>query len=225
MKKQPKDNYSLCIDGQILDKNYNKLDQDQIIYYQSIMDNMVVCVNSCAGTGKTFIAILSALELFRQGKFNHIYYIRIPDDRSLRLGFLPGDDIEKQSIYFRPFYDACNKLGIMSESIDDAIEDQSIILSTDISLRGANIEKSFVIIDESQNGSLQDLKLILTRIADNCKVVMIGHSNQVDNFKKSNDHAFEKYIDHLCQKPWAKECKLVKNYRGQLSSWADKLEI
>lgn len=214
---------SLIINSKELDRAYNKLDEDQLYYFKSFNNHLISCVNAPSGSGKTFVAILKALQTFNEGEVNRIYYIRIPDDRSLRLGYLPGTSDDKQSIYTLPFYNACNNLGIRDEEIDMARNNNEIVLCTDISLRGTNINNAFVIIDEAQNGRLSDLKLILTRISDTCKVALIGHSAQYDNFKGTNEKAFEKYINHLTKKSWAIECKLNKNYRGKLSTWADEL--
>ena len=203
---------SLVINSKELDRAYKKLDKDQLDYFNSFSNHIITCVNAASGSGKTFVAVLAALQAFR-----------IPDDRSLRLGYLPGSSDDKQSIYTTPFYNACTSLGLREEDIDIARDNNEIVLCTDIVLRGTNICNAFVIIDEAQNGRLSDLKLILTRISDNCKVALIGHSAQYDNFKGTNEKAFEKYIEHLTKKSWAIECKLTKNYRGKLSSWADEL--
>lgn len=209
-----------------LDRYYNRLDKHQKAYYQSLLDKAasVVCVDSPAGTGKTTIAVMAGLQLLQQGEVDKIYYIRFADDRSLRLGFLPGDTVDKTSIYMTPFYDACLELGVDKFHVDAMITQEQIVLCTDIAMRGINISKSFVIIDESQNARFNDLKLVLTRIKDDCKVALIGHSLQCDNFKGKNEKAFLLYIDHLCKKNWAVRCELPINYRGRISSWADVLQ-
>lgn len=223
MNKHQKNNSSLVIDSKALDKAYKRLDPDQVNFYEAAFKYPMVCCNAPAGCGKTLVAVLASLELLNEGIIDKIYYIRIPDDRSLRLGFLPGTEDEKQYIYTAPFYDACSSLGIQPEMIDDAKIDGTIVTCTDIVMRGMNINKSSVIIDESQNGRLSDLKLILTRLSDNCKCFLLGHAKQYDNFKGENDHAFERYIEHLCTQSWAINCKLTKNHRGKISQWADNL--
>lgn len=214
---------SLEIDNKTIDRSRDKLDDDQKKYYDSFDEYSVVCVDAPAGTGKTYVAVMKALYLYSIGKINKIFYIRIPDDRSLRMGFLPGTEEEKQAIYTAPFYCICEYLGIQPEMIDEAVENREIILTTDVALRGVTIDNSFVIIDEAQNGNISDLKLILTRITDRCKVALIGQSSQYDN-KSMSDHAFRKYIDHFATRKWAIECRLTKNYRGKISQWADQLQ-
>jgi len=217
---------SFEINDKILNKFYYKLDEYQKEYYESILDDSVkfIGINSPAGTGKTFIGIMGSLELLREGRINHIYYIRTPDDRSLHLGYLPGTETEKSTIYFKPFYDIALDLGIRPEEIDIGRENQTIVLTTDIGLRGSNIERSAVIIDEAQNMDADTIKLVLTRLHDDCKALLIGHGQQRDN--KNNDRmAFEKYISYMISQPWAKECELKKNYRGIMATYADQFEL
>lgn len=216
------------INSKELDRYYNRLDPYQKNYYNCLYardDLNLICVNSPAGTGKTTIAVMAALEKLREGNISKIYYIRFPDDRSLRLGYLPGDEEDKTSSYTKPFFDACEEFGLDKLRINNMCEFGLIELCTDISMRGTNISDAMVIIDEAQNARFTDLKLVLTRIKDNCKVALIGHSGQTDNFKGEEEHAFEKYVEHMCKQPWAIKCDLPKNYRGKLSTWADKLEL
>lgn len=210
-----------------IDKYYTRLDTRQKEYYQYLLDKSksVICVDSPAGTGKTTIAVMAGLQLLEQGDVNKIYYIRFADDRSLRLGFLPGDTTDKTSIYMTPFYDACLELGLDKFHVDEMISQEQIVLCTDIAMRGINISKAFVIIDESQNARFNDLKLVLTRIKDDCKVALIGHTGQIDNFKGTQEWAFQRYMIHLCKKNWAIQCSLPVNYRGRISSWADALYL
>lgn len=219
--------FESILDSKTIDRFYKRLDNDQRELYEALTDDdtIIVCSNSMAGTGKSTVAVMAALELRNEGRINHIYYVRFADDRALKLGFLPGDEDEKQAIFMNPFFSACEEFGIPDYEVERMVDAKDVILCTDIGLRGCNIENSMVIIDEAQNAHFEDLKLVLTRIHDNCKCALIGHSGQNDNFKmKEKDHTFEKYIEHLCQKPWAKEINLKRNYRGKLSNWADMLE-
>jgi phosphate starvation-inducible protein PhoH len=204
------------------DRFYKKLDEYQLAYYNAIMEKSVICCNQPAGTGKTQIAVMAGLELLAQGKISKLIYLRFPDDRSLKLGFLPGDLELKQIYYMYPFYEAASECGLQDEVIDSLIEEKLIELTTDISMRGRNLKSSFIICDETQNARMPDLKLVLTRLHDDSKCVMIGHNGQVDNYK-GNDNAFIKYIEHMCKKPWAINCDLPNNYRGKISKWADEL--
>lgn len=222
------DKYTIqnIINGNEIDNYYRNLDPYQKSYYKSLFkdDILMVCSNSPAGTGKTTIAVMAGLELLLQTKISKIYYIRFPDDRSLRLGYLPGDEIDKTSSYTKPFYSACEEFGLDSSRIEFLLESGTINLCTDISMRGTNIWDAMVIIDEAQNARFSDLKLILTRIKDNCKVALIGYSGQKDNFKGEEEYAFERYIKHMSKQSWCANITLPVNHRGKLSTWADKLE-
>ena len=91
-------------------------------------------------------------------------------------------------------------------------------------LRGCNFEESVIIIDESQNFFGDELKKVLTRIHDSCKVIVIGHSGQIDLYTNSNHSGFVAFLNHYKDDPRCTVCKLTKNYRGWISSWADELE-
>ena len=105
-----------------------------------------------------------------------------------------------------------------------------IELTTDIGMRGRNLKNTFVIIDESQSGTIKDLQLVLTRLHDSSKCVLIGHSGQMDSdiplILRGNTERtpFEIYIEHLTKKPWAVKCELPINYRGKISKWADEIQ-
>lgn len=204
------------------DRFYEKLDESQRIYYDSIFSKSVVCVDAPAGTGKTSIAVLAGLELLSQGKVSKLVYLRFPDDTSAKLGYLPGDIDAKQELYMEPFYESCTDCGLQNEIIDELVEAGVIELKTDIGMRGRNLKCCYLICDETQNAKFRDLKKVLTRLHDDSKCVLIGHSRQVDN--RSNDHAFVRYIEHLCKKDWAVSCELPRNYRGKISRWADELQ-
>lgn len=208
----------------LINQLYYKLDDEQKLMYESIHNHLMVCVNSRAGTGKTYVSVLSAMDLLLQGKVNKIYYIRFPDDRSLRLGFLPGNTEDKEYSYMAPFLSACYELDLSPAQIEEYCNNHTFELTTDISLRGTNIDKACVIIDEAQNARLNDLKLVLTRIKDNCKVFLIGHSGQYDNYKGQNDRAFEGYLGYLKDYDWVKIINLTKNYRGKISTICDNFE-
>lgn len=204
------------------DRFYGKLDEFQRAYYDSIIKKSVVCVDAPAGTGKTSVAVLAGLQMLAQGSISKLIYLRFPDDRSLKLGYLPGVLEDKQMYYMYPFYEACSDCGLQKETVDELIEYEVIELCTDIGMRGRNLRSSYVILDETQNARFGDLKLVLTRLHDDSKAVMIGHNGQCDNFK-GNDNSFNRYIEHLCKKDWAVSCELPKNYRGKISRWVDEL--
>ena len=89
-------------------------------------------------------------------------------------------------------------------------------------LRGTNIKDSTLIIDESQNLTRGELKKVLTRVHNSTKVIMIGHTGQID-LPKTSTSGFSPYIEHFRDEPYAKVCELTVNFRGKLASKADKL--
>jgi phosphate starvation-inducible protein PhoH and related proteins len=221
MPKLKLDSTAMLMNSKERDRFYGKLDADQRSYYESIVTKSVVCVDAPAGTGKTSVAVLAGLTLLAQGSIARLVYLRFPDDRSLRLGYLPGELDDKQMYYMYPFMEACVDLGLQRETVDDLVSQGLIELCTDIGMRGRTLRNSMVILDETQNAKFGDLKLVLTRLTDDSKCVIIGHQGQQDN--RSNDHAFTRYIDHLTKKDWAVSCVLPRNYRGRISRWADEL--
>lgn len=204
----------------------DKLDGNQKKLYNSIIDNLVTCCNAKAGTGKTTVATMAAFDLLQKGIVSKIFYIRFPDKLMQSLGAFPGDIGEKENYYFQPFYQACEEIGLDRYHLDrDYIPQHTVNLDTVVTMRGVNIKDSAIIIDEAQNACFKDMKLILTRIHDDCHVALIGHTNQIDNPDFVKEKAFVYYMEHFCKKQWAKRADLDRNYRGKISNWADSLYI
>jgi len=88
-------------------------------------------------------------------------------------------------------------------------------------LRGTNFENKVVIIEEAQNYYFDELKKVLTRVHDTCKVIVIGHTGQIDLIHRSERSGFSYYLNHFRNVEWAQICTLSKNYRGIISQWAD----
>lgn len=220
---------SQLMDTKQVDRLYKKLDAHQIEYYDSIFNNKVTMVDAPAGTGKTTIAVMVGKELLAHGKVAQIVYIRFPDKRAQKQGFLPGDMNEKNSVYMQPFFDASSEVGLQPDAVFKLIDKGLITLSTDICMRGVNLKNTFLIIDEAQNGEIEDLRLMLTRLHDHSgHCVVIGHSGQVDNnvrrFGQQKFIPFEIYQLHMAKKAWTQICRLPNNYRGEISKWADNIQ-
>ena len=152
-----------------------------------------------------------AIELLSQSKVSRVIYVRVPSDRDKKLGYLPGTLEEKCGILWAPAYDALVTLGIPWYAVDELRADRLLSFSSDIGLRGCNLEKSVVIIDEAQNATCDDLKLILTRIHDNCHVVLMGDSLQDDNRIHKED--FSNFCQYMCEPSWATKVTLTRNFR------------
>lgn len=162
------------------------------------------------------------------GRYSKIIYIMCPC--SDRQGFLPGTIAEKSSVYFEAFYQSLEKIGV---NIMTAINDESMINQkngtgyitciTDTYLRGVSFEDAIIILDESQNRTLEELKKALTRVCDSTKVIVIGHDKQCD-LKDKSSSGFTRYIEHFRGTERCAVCNLTINHRGWVSQWADECE-
>lgn len=206
------------------------LDSEQKSFVSAMGDSntTIVFCNAKAGTGKTTLAMGAANILVQDKKNNYdgIVYIVSPYGEQ-RQGYLPGSLTEKSEVYYEPAYQAmieCNmnpNVVVCSDSMTSKKKGDSYVkLLTHTYLRGTNLTNKVVIIDEAQNYTLSELKKVLTRIHDDCKVIVIGHTGQVDINSRSG---FTQYIEHFrgCDK--CAVCELTTNHRGWLSTHADEL--
>lgn len=212
-------------------KNGLKLDEYQRAFREACLsgDKLIVFCNAVAGSGKTTIAMDAANVLVRDSKTNYdgILYIVSPYGEG-KQGYLPGSITEKSEVYFEPAYQAMIEAN-MNPNTDICTEsmaskkrgDGFVRLLTHTYLRGPNVANKVVIIDEAQNFTARDLKKVLTRMHDTCKVIVIGHAGQIDIAGRSG---FVGYIDHFKGQEKCAVCELKNNYRGWISTWADRLE-
>ena len=208
-----------------------ELDDEQKFFRDSIWDEkkLIVFCNAKAGTGKTTIATATADLLVKYGRYNGIVYIASPTMEQ-KQGFLKGSLEEKSEPYFQPFYEALDKIGVnLNTSMYSDILNQKngtafIQCVTHTYLRGCNFENKVVIIDEAQNFYTDELKKVLTRLHDTCKVIVIGHSGQIDLYNNPERSGFARYVSHFANDERCAVCELTKNYRGWISTWADALE-
>lgn len=206
------------------------LDECQAVFVGEIMssDKTIIFCNAAAGTGKTTLAMGAANILVKDNRnaFDGIVYIVSPYGEE-KQGYLPGSITEKSEVYYEPAYQAMIECGmnpnadVCSESMTSKKRGVAFVkLLTHTYLRGTNLEKKVVIIDEAQNFTTAELKKVLTRIHDDCKVIVIGHTGQIDISAKSG---FAQYIDHFRECEKCAVCELTVNHRGWLSTHADKL--
>lgn len=209
-----------------------KLDKEQIAFRDAIWnpEKLIIFCNAKAGTGKTFIATATANLLVKYGRYDGIVYISSPTQEG-KLGFLPGEIEDKTAIYSEPFIEALIKLNINPQTAVNQynITNQKngtgyIDVTTHVYLRGCNFENKVVILDETQNFYTDELKKTLTRMADSCKVIVIGHSGQIDLYHNPENSGFVRYLEHFKDDPRTAVCELSTNYRGWISSHADALE-
>ena len=207
------------------------LDAEQRTFVDAIKDPAatIVFCNAAAGTGKTTLA-MGAANLLVKDKRNDldgIVYIVSPYGEQ-KQGYLPGSYTEKSEVYFEPAYQAMIEVGmnpnadVYSESMTSKKRGDAFVkLLTHTFLRGTNLENKVVILDEAQNYTVPELKKVLTRCHDSCKVIVIGHTGQVDIRESSG---FARYLQHFDGQEKCRVCKLTTNYRGWLSTYADQLE-
>ena len=207
------------------------LDEDQIAFVEAIKDpeKTIIFCDAPAGTGKTTLA-MGAAQILVQDKRNDlegIVYIVSPYGEQ-KQGYLPGSITEKSEVYYEPAYQAMIEVGmnphtdVCSESMTSKKKGEAYVkMLTHTYLRGTNLQKKVVILDESQNYTVPELKKVLTRCHDSCKVIVIGHTGQIDIRGGSG---FARYLDHFDGHEKCAVCKLTTNHRGWLSTYADALE-
>lgn len=140
--------------------------------------NLVVAVGP-AGTGKTYLAICSAVEALETGKVDRIILSRPAIEAGETLGFLPGDLQEKMAPYLRPLYDALNdRLGV--KKLKQHIIDGVIEIAPIGFMRGRTLNNAFIVIDEAQNCTYTQLKMLLTRLGWHSTMVLTGDPDQSD---------------------------------------------
>lgn len=205
-----------------------KLDAQQKAYRDAIWsdDKIIVFCDARAGSGKTQIAVMTAELLHKYGRYDGIVYITAPVQEG-KLGFLPGTVQEKLEVYNEPFYQAALKANIdvqhafFGDADSEKMGSAYIECMSHNYLRGCNFENKVVIIDEAQNFYKDELKKVLTRMHDTCKVIVIGHTGQIDLYHHPENSGFAPYIEHFKNVEWAEVCQLTENYRGKLSNHAD----
>ncbi len=153
------------------------LKQDE--YINTLDKKDLVFSIGAAGTGKTYLAVCYAVTELKKGNIEKIILTRPAVEAGESLGFLPGDLKEKVDPYLRPLYDALyDMLGV--QQTQTLIEKQIIEIAPLAYMRGRTLEKSFIILDEAQNATIDQLKMFLTRLGFNSKMIVTGDISQVD---------------------------------------------
>lgn len=155
------------------------LNERQKLYIEAIKNFMVTFSTGCAGTGKTWVCTALAADMMDRGDIDKIVITRPAVEAGENLGFLPGELEEKFDPYLQPFRDVLNKrLG--KSYVDYLIKSGRIEAAPLAYMRGRTFTDTFVILDEAQNTTPEQMKMFLTRIGQNCKVVVNGDTTQKD---------------------------------------------
>ena len=148
-------------------------------YVDAIMKNTVTLAIGPAGTGKTYLAVAAAVTAFRGKSVNRIILTRPAVEAGERLGFLPGDMQSKVDPYLRPLYDALFEL-LGVDTYNKYLERGNIEVAPLAYMRGRTLDDSFIILDEAQNTSREQMKMFLTRLGFGSKIVITGDITQID---------------------------------------------
>ena len=148
-------------------------------YVDAIRKNLVTLGIGPAGTGKTYLAVAAAVAAFRAGEVNRIILTRPAVEAGERLGFLPGDLQSKVDPYLRPLYDALFEM-LGAETYQKYLERGNIEVAPLAYMRGRTLDDSFIILDEAQNTSREQMKMFLTRMGFGSKIVITGDITQID---------------------------------------------
>jgi len=148
-----------------------------------------------AGTGKTFLAVASAVEMFRDGVVERLVFTRPAVEAGERLGFLPGDMLEKIDPYLRPIHDALREL-MPSETVQKKMLSGDIEIAPLAFMRGRTLKNAFVVLDEAQNTTAMQMKMFLTRMGQGARMVINGDPTQTD-LPKGTKSGLSEAIDVL----------------------------
>ena len=167
-------------------------------YVRALREKEIIISAGPAGTGKTFLAVAIGLTLLLEKKIERIILSRPAVEAGERLGFLPGDMKEKVDPYLRPLYDSLYDL-FHFEKIQRMIEIGDIEIAPLAFMRGRTLKNSFAILDEAQNATDTQIKMFLTRIGENSKIVVNGDPSQIDlpNKQMSGLDRAKKLLSHL----------------------------
>ena len=148
-------------------------------YVEAITDNTIVLGIGPAGTGKTYLAVAMAVKAFRAHQVSRIVLTRPAVEAGEKLGFLPGDMQDKVDPYLRPLYDALYEM-LGPENVQRNMEKGTIEVAPLAYMRGRTLDEAFIILDEAQNTTPEQIKMFLTRLGNSSKMVITGDITQID---------------------------------------------
>ena len=160
-------------------RKLNPRSPGQVAYLKALEKHELVFATGPAGTGKTYLAVAYGVSLMLQGKVERIILSRPAVEAGERLGFLPGDMKDKVDPYLRPLYDALYDM-LPAQKVHSRLEAGDIEIAPLAFMRGRTLSNAFVILDEAQNTTAVQMKMFLTRLGDNSRMVVTGDLSQID---------------------------------------------
>ena len=167
--------------------------QNQKNYFQLLNSKDIVFAYGPAGTGKTFLAVAKAVASLQQGLVKKIILSRSAVEAGEKLGFLPGDMKEKVDPFLRPIYDALYEM-MPYDQVEKKIANNTIEIAPIAFMRGRTLEDCYIILDEAQNTTKIQMKMFLTRLGKNSKMVVVGDNTQIDLISKNESGLIEASI-------------------------------
>ena len=169
---------------EIIDNKSIKVKNINQFKYMEIISNSTVTFGiGPAGTGKTFLAVASAVKLYAENKIRKIVLTRPAVEAGERLGYLPGDLSQKIDPYLVPLFDALEHF-FGNEKLGYLIEKRNIEIVPLAYMRGRTLDHACIILDEAQNATSNQIKMFLTRLGENSKIIITGDETQIDLYKK-----------------------------------------
>ncbi len=170
---------------------------NQRLYLDNIATHDINFGLGPAGTGKTFLAVAMAVEALERGEVRRLILVRPAVEAGEKLGFLPGDLVDKIDPYLRPLYDALYEM-LGFETVTKLIEQHTIEIAPLAFMRGRTLNDAFIILDEAQNTTIEQMKMFLTRIGFGSTAIITGDISQVDlprNVRSGLRHAMDVLAD------------------------------
>lgn len=178
-KKSIKDQQNALMEIQLRKEVITARGENQVQYISNILKHDINFGIGPAGTGKTYLAVACAVQAFESERVGRIILVRPIVEAGEKLGFLPGDIAQKVHPYLRPLYDALYEM-MGFDKVNQLIERDVIELLPLAYMRGRSLNDSFIILDEAQNTTIEQMKMFLTRIGFNSKAVITGDVTQID---------------------------------------------
>lgn len=157
----------------------------QALLCDALKQDEIIFATGVAGTGKTYLAVAYAVSQLKAEKVEKIILTRPAVEAGESLGFLPGDMKDKVDPYLRPLYDALYEM-LGMETVEKYLEKEVIEIAPLAFMRGRTLNNAVVILDEAQNSTCAQMKMFLTRMGQNCKMIITGDATQIDLIKKKD---------------------------------------